>query len=249
MIRPLLLTLCFLIGAVAPFLASQGSDVAPSVRSSRATTQAQSAASASVKQAGSEEGRSANKAADVPSGRKPKDPGEKSSRLRIRDAIVCETIEGFDSYKRLRNGELTSDEKLLVYIRPEGHTIVPRGEMYTARFTQDGQVRKKGDKQILRYKQNLLDYEAVDRQPPRLIYLRNTVSLKGLPPGEYEFDITLRDENANRAWTSRTVAFRIVPPRRIDSTDSNPADRSDSKFDSTSESSTQGVSDPKDDDR
>ena len=59
-------------------------------------------------------------------------------------------------------------------------------------------------------KKNLLDITSEGRNPPPLIYLRNTVSLKDLPPGEYEFDIILRDENAPGHTATQTVSFKVA---------------------------------------
>jgi len=139
---------------------------------------------------------------------KPPAPG-----LRIEKPVVCRSIEGYEDYEELPNAEQTSDEKLHVYFLPKGYKVVPKGERFAAHFTQDGQVRAKGQKKVLLRKAKLLDYEAVAAQPPDSIYLMNTFSLKGLPPGEYEYDMILRDENVPGATVTASVPFRIVPAR------------------------------------
>ena len=40
----------------------------------------------------------------------------------------------------------------------------------------------------------MVEYEPKSEQPPQQLYMRNTISLKGLEPGEYELTIILRDE-------------------------------------------------------
>ena len=87
-----------------------------------------------------------------------------------------------------------------------------KGDDYLVHLTQDGQIRRKGDKTVLRSKQKILDYEAKTRQPPDWIFLRNSVPLKGLPPGEYEYDIILRDEYNPGPPVTQMVRFRIIPP-------------------------------------
>jgi hypothetical protein len=151
--------------------------------------------------------------AEDPPKDKPSDP-----TLAIDQPVVCRSIEGFEDYEELPGAEQTSDEKLLVYYRPRGFAIVPKGDRFAARFTQDGQIRAKGKKKVLLRKAKLLDYEAVADRPPREVYLQNAFSLKGLPPGEYEYDVILRDENAETSTTA-TVKFRVVPaklPRAAD---------------------------------
>jgi len=133
--------------------------------------------------------------------------------LRIIDPVVCRDIKGYEDYVELPDAELTSDEKLLVYYRPEGYKIVKREDKFAAHFTQVGQVRPLGKKKVLLRKSKLLDYEAKSDSPPDLIYIRNTFSLKGLPPGEYEYDMILKDANAEDSNVTESVKFRVIPAK------------------------------------
>jgi hypothetical protein len=163
----------------------------------------------------------------------PSTPGgsAKDDGFRIVDPVVCRDIKGYEDYEELPDAELTSDEKLLIYYRPEGFKVVQRGDKFVAHLTQVGQVRPLGEKKILLRKSKLLDYEAESDEPPEQIYIRNTFSLKGLPPGEYEFDMILTDANAKAqakatakarakakakaepATVTGTVKFRVVAPK------------------------------------
>ena len=51
-----------------------------------------------------------------------------------------------------------------------------------------------------------------EEQPPRHLYMRNTISLKGLEPGDYELTMILHDEIAKDAPARQVVKFQIVPP-------------------------------------
>jgi hypothetical protein len=139
---------------------------------------------------------------------KPK--AKKPAGLRIVDPVVCKSIDGYEEYEPLPDAAQTSEEKLLVYYRPKGYKIVKRGDVYVARFAQDGQIRPLGRKKVLLRKLKLLDYEAKSDVPPDEIYFQNTFSLKGLPPGEYEYDMILKDLNSKGATTTQSVKFRIV---------------------------------------
>jgi hypothetical protein len=153
----------------------------------------------------------APKASLPPKSAPKKDRAKKSSALRIIDPVVCKSIEGYEDYEELPDAAQTSEEKLLVYYRPKGYKVVRQGDKYVAHFTQDGQVRRLGEKKVLLRKEKLLDYEAKSDSPPDLIYFRNTFSLKGLPPGEYEYDMILKDLNATDSTTTESVKFRIIP--------------------------------------
>jgi hypothetical protein len=132
--------------------------------------------------------------------------------LSIAGAVQCRSIDGYEQYQLLRGAQLTSDEKLLVYYRPLNFKVVGRGAEYIAHFTQDGQIRRKGEKEVLLRKKNMMDYEAKNTMPPDQIFIKNSFSLKGLSPGEYEYDIILRDENDPGSSVTQSVKFRVIAP-------------------------------------
>jgi hypothetical protein len=132
--------------------------------------------------------------------------------LSISGAVACRSIDGYEQYKVLRGAQLTSDEKLLVYYRPLNYKVLSRGDEYIAHFTQDGQIRRKGEKAVLLRKKNMMDYEAKNPMPPDQIFIKNSFSLKGLAPGEYEYDIILRDENDPGSTVTQSVKFRVIAP-------------------------------------
>ena len=76
-------------------------------------------------------------------------------------------------------------------------------------------MRAAGKKKVLLRKAKLLDYEASSRTHPENVFIRNTFSLKGLPSGDYEYDVILRDENApkEQGTVTASVKFRIVPAK------------------------------------
>jgi len=140
-----------------------------------------------------------------------KQPAQRSNSLRMSTAVVCTSIDGYESYKKLPGAALTSDEKLLIYYRPLAYKTAFVDGSYQAHFIQDGQIRKRGEKAILRQKLKVLDCTAKGELPPQNLFLRNTVSLKGLAPGEYDFIIILHDEIAKGPAVTQVVRFRIVP--------------------------------------
>lgn len=124
--------------------------------------------------------------------------------------IACKEIKGYEDYEPMEEAVLTKDEKLLVYFRPRHYKTDRVGNAYEARFTQEGRIRRRGEKAVLWSKKDLLEYTARSETPPRLIYLRNTVALKQLKPGEYDFDIILRDAVGRSAPAVRTLPFTVI---------------------------------------
>ena len=127
--------------------------------------------------------------------------------------VVCSEINGYDDFVPLPGARLTSDDKLLVYFKPRHYKSELVKDKFVAHLTQDARLRRKGEKAALQSKKNVLDYKVGTDTPPRNIYLRNSWSLKGLKPGGYEFEITLRDEVGRGAPAVRSVPFEVVAPK------------------------------------
>ncbi|WP_435015933.1 hypothetical protein TA3x_003490 [Tundrisphaera sp. TA3] len=131
--------------------------------------------------------------------------------LSMSPAVACRKIEGYELFEPLPDAAVTADEKLQVYYRPIGYKIERKGKQHVARFSQDGEIRRKGEKKVVSKKVNILEYEAKSDDPPYRVYLVNHVGLKGLPPGEYELTILLRDALRPGASASQVLPFRIIP--------------------------------------
>lgn len=135
--------------------------------------------------------------------------------LRMSKPVVCAKVHGFASFEPLPDAALTADDKLMVYYEPGGYAIERTKDGYRALFAQDGRVRKKGSKDAIWQKAPMFEYEAKNASPPYQVFMRTDLSIKGLPPGEYELDLTLHDRLAKDQGVkaTRTVAFKVVPPR------------------------------------
>ncbi|WP_165227640.1 hypothetical protein [Aquisphaera insulae] len=137
-------------------------------------------------------------------------PSQEDARLAMTKAKACLSIDGYQKYELLPGAKLTADEKLLIYYEPLNYKTVVKEGKFVIHMTQDGQIRRKGEKAVLRKKKNILDYEDKNETGFGWVCLRNSVALKGLPPGEYEYDIILRDEQNPGATATQTLSFRIV---------------------------------------
>ncbi len=139
--------------------------------------------------------------------------GEKEL-LGMSPAVACKAIKGYEDFESLPDATLTSDEKLLVYYCPTGFQTEPVGDQFRAHFVQDARIRRRGDKTVLRIKKKLLDVEIKSEIPSDLIYLRNSISLKGLKPGHYELDIILHDKIGGGSPASQALSFQVIaaPP-------------------------------------
>src|SRR3954447_18952302 len=148
-------------------------------------------------------------------------PKEEHPALAMSRAVACRRVDGYEKFVPLPDASLTSEDKLLVYYRPlhfkvEAVEKPKPGYRYRARFRQDGRVRRKGEKTVLSKKDQILEYDPAFETPYERIYLINTIGLKGLPPGEYEFDIVLHDALDEGSTATQTLPFKIVPTPKFD---------------------------------
>jgi hypothetical protein len=127
--------------------------------------------------------------------------------------VVCKEIRGYEDFDPLPDAAITSDEKLLVYFRPRHFKTTATSEgRHEAHLTQDCRVRRRGEKRVIWSKDHMVDYQPVADAPPRQIYLRNTISLKGLKPGDYELDVVLHDRIGQGPPAVRSVVFHVIAP-------------------------------------
>lgn len=153
----------------------------------------------------------------------PEQPATADNALGMSKGVVCRTIDGYEDYAPLPDAAQTSEEKLLVYYRPLRFRVEKNGKLYRAHLTQDGRLRRKGQKAVIYSRTKMLEYEPKSEWPFDHCFLRSLVSLKGLKPGEYEFDIILHDELVKGATATQTVSFRVVPVAPSDTGGEKPA--------------------------
>ena len=128
----------------------------------------------------------------------------------ISPPIICSHIAGYEDYDERPNTTLTKDEKLLLYFRPRHFKTEKVGKKYQAWFSEDLRIRRKGQKTPIYSKDKFAEYKQTDNDPPQFLFLRNTISLKPLKPGEYELDVILHDQVGKSAPAKRTFSFKIV---------------------------------------
>jgi hypothetical protein len=145
----------------------------------------------------------------APEPNRPSEP--EAEGLNMTRAVACLSIDGYDRFEPLPGAELTSEEKLLVYYRPLHYTIDREGSNYHVHLTQDGEIHHRGEKAALQRKANMVDYEIREKTSPDFLFVRNTVSLKGLKPGDYDFVIILHDALGKKPPAQQVMPFRIVP--------------------------------------
>ena len=136
-------------------------------------------------------------------------------------AVACKKVEGFEKFiapARRRPHQRGQAHRLLPAAPLQGRAgqEAEAGHRYRAKFSQDGRIRRKGEKTVLMKKDQLLEYEPFFETPTERIYLVNTIGLKGLPPGDYEFDIILHDGLDEGSTSTQSVPFTIIPTPKVD---------------------------------
>lgn len=139
--------------------------------------------------------------------------GSAQDGLAMSRAVACLRVDGLERYTPLPDATLTNADKLKVYFRPiryKVETDPKQKSPYRAKFVEDGRIRRKGEKAVLAKEDKLLEYETRFDAAEYQIYLVNTIGLDKLPPGDYEFDITLHDMIDGTATARQSLPFTIV---------------------------------------
>jgi hypothetical protein len=143
-----------------------------------------------------------------------KDDPPQTTKLHLTKPILCKEIRGYEDYDKRLGDAFTKDEKLLVYYRPLDYEEKRLGTRKQVHFTQEIKIRKRGQKNAAWAKKDELEYKKLF-QPPASVYLENTVSLKDMKPGEYEYEIVLTDKIGGETAT-RTFPFKVVESKPTD---------------------------------
>jgi hypothetical protein len=125
--------------------------------------------------------------------------------------IACKEVRGYEDYDPLPGAALTHDEKLIIYYLPRHFKTERKGKKYRVHFTQQGRIRRRGQKAVIWSLPKTLEYKDESDGPPRSIFLTNKLALKALPPGDYEYEIVLNDAVGGSTAATRTLPFTILP--------------------------------------
>lgn len=124
--------------------------------------------------------------------------------------VACKEVRGYEDYDPLPDAALTHDEKLIIYFLPRHFKTERKGKKYRVHFTQQGRVKRRGQKAVLWSLPRTLEYEEEFDGPPRSVFLTNKLALKALPPGDYDYEIVLHDAVGGSSAATRTLPFTIL---------------------------------------
>jgi hypothetical protein len=139
--------------------------------------------------------------------------GDEPDSFRVSEPIVCKSVDGLGKYVRRDPPELTTFDKLIVYVEPKGFGTRTIEGKTKASFIQNGKVRPAGSKKVVIERAELLRFEPEVLGPGAQFYLSATVGFKNMPPGEYVLELETVDHapEADRK-VMHSVPFRIVKP-------------------------------------
>lgn len=131
--------------------------------------------------------------------------------FRVSEPVVCKTVEGLGKFVRRDPPELTTFDKLVVYVEPAGfETRMVEGKR-KAQFVQNGKLRAAGSKKVIFERAELTKFEPEVFGPGAAFYLAASVGFKNVPPGEYVLELETIDLAAEPdRKVTQLVPFRIV---------------------------------------
>lgn len=137
---------------------------------------------------------------------------ESKAQFELTKAVLCTEVRGYRDFDRMAEPKLTRDDKLLIYCEPSGFSVerVKPDQGYRAHLTSSGRIRRRGKKEKLFERKDLLDYDVTAAFPPKRIYLKTSLQIKGLSPGDYEFDLIVNDALDETNSVTQVVPFTVI---------------------------------------
>lgn len=143
---------------------------------------------------------------------------EVSQEFRLSDPAVCKSVKGLRDFVRLDPPELTTFDKLNVYIEPSGFATHVVDGLRKAKFVQNAKVRAKGMKKILFERRELYRFEPEVKSSLDEFYLMASIGFKNFPPGDYTLELETIDQAAMPEQKKvQMIEFRIILPEKLDS--------------------------------
>jgi len=104
----------------------------------------------------------------------------------------------FGAFEPRANNIYESGERLYFYLEPKNIVFVKKGETYTGGFFID--IKLKDDKgEALFEQKKFLDAEFNSRNKIHDLFANITLNLTGVPPGSYNVEFTVRDQNSDKS--------------------------------------------------
>lgn len=120
----------------------------------------------------------------------------KEGEFKLSPAVVCKSVKGFRDYVELKPPELTTFDKLLIYVEPSGFALKADGDKKKANLVQNARVRAKGSKKYFFERNELFKYEPELTTGRESIFLAASIGFKNVTPGEYVLELETIDKSA-----------------------------------------------------
>lgn len=140
-----------------------------------------------------------------------------AEEFRLSEPVVCSSVKGFRDYVKLEPAELTTFDKLQVYVEPYGYSTKTEGEKLRAELVQGVKLRAKGAKKLIFEREELFRYDPVIDSSGQQIYLAATIGFKNLSPGPYLLELETMDKATKpERKVLQIIEFQIVAPEKSD---------------------------------
>ena len=137
-----------------------------------------------------------------------------AQEFRLSEPAVCKSVKGLRDFVRLDPPELTTFDKLNVYVEPSGFATQMIDGLRKAKFVQNAKVRAKGMKKVLFERRELYKFEPEVKSDLEEFYLMASIGFKNFPPGEYTLELETIDQAAMPEQKQiQTIEFRIISPQ------------------------------------
>ncbi len=137
--------------------------------------------------------------------------GSGQSELKLSDPVACKSVKGFRDYIELKPTELTTFDKLMIYVEPTGFSTKTEGDKKKAHLVQNARVRAKGAKPLIFDRNELFSYEPALSTGRENLFLAASIGFKNLKPGKYVLELDTIDKLARPEMKiTQIIEFAII---------------------------------------
>ncbi len=131
--------------------------------------------------------------------------------LGINNLTLVERVDGYGDIIPLQSPSIPQGSALILYFEPTNWRTVMTQELYRFHIAQDILLENAAGEPLFQ-QEGFLQFKRDTTQPTMDLFVKNTVNLGALPPGDYRIKGVLHDVYAE-AQVPFEIPFSITPPQ------------------------------------
>lgn len=130
---------------------------------------------------------------------------QNKKEFKIKNLFLCDSITGYEDYKKSTSNKMKAGKELQIYIEVEGYAVEKISGKYGFWISKEMVLFDQTGKEVLR-KADIREYRKYNDFPVIPFYMQNTIG--NIPVGKYKLEITVKD-HIKKSFTTATLEFEV----------------------------------------